>query len=119
MSDDYIIYHNPRCSKSREALKILQEQGIVPVIIDYLKTPPTVEALRSLGLPARVLIRDNEDEYTELNLADPEKSDSELFSAIAEHPILLQRPIVIAGHRVVIARPPERVRELFQNDDPS
>ena len=117
MSNNFTIYHNPGCSKSREVLGILREQGIVPVIIDYLKTPPTVEALESLGLPARALIRDNENEYAELNLADPGKSDSELFAAIAQHPILLQRPIVIAGHRIVIARPPERVHGLLQNRD--
>lgn len=117
MSKDFTIYHNPRCSKSREVLEILREQGIVAVIIDYLKTPPTVEVLQSLGLPVRALIRDNEDEYSELNLADPGKSDAELFAAIAEHPILLQRPIVIIGHRVVIARPPERVNGLLQNRD--
>ncbi len=114
MSDDFTIYHNPRCSKSREALKILQQHGIAPVIIDYLKNPPGVEALRSLGLPARALIRDNEDEYAELNLSDPAKSDAELFEAIAQHPILLQRPIVVTGNRALIARPPERVHELLK-----
>ncbi len=113
MSTDFTIYHNPRCSKSREALKLLREHGVTPVIVDYLKTPPGVETLRSLGLPARELIRDNEDEYAELNLADPAKSDAELFAAIGQHPRLLQRPIVVAGERVVVARPPERVHALF------
>lgn len=113
MPNRFSIYHNPRCSKSREALKILHQHGIAPVIIDYLKNPPSAQALRSLGLPARALIRDNEDEYAQLNLSDPTKSDTELFEAIARHPILLQRPIVIAGRRALIARPPERVHEFF------
>lgn len=114
---DFIIYHNPRCSKSRQALEILQKHGISPLVIHYLKTPPDAETLRSFGLPAREILRDNEDEYSALNLADPNKTDAELFSAIAQNPILLQRPIVIAGNRVVIARPPERVEEFFETRD--
>jgi arsenate reductase len=72
-----------------------------------------LETLRALGLPARDILRDNEDEYAALNLADPSKADAELFAAIAQFPILLQRPIVIAVERAVVARPPERVNELL------
>ncbi|HWL54190.1 MAG TPA: arsenate reductase (glutaredoxin) [Chthoniobacteraceae bacterium] len=114
MPDELTIYHNPRCSKSREALEILRQHGVEPVVINYLKTPPSVETLRSLGLPAREMLRDHEDEYAQLNLSDPEKTEAELFAAIAEHPILLQRPIVRTGSRVLVARPPERVHELFK-----
>jgi arsenate reductase len=111
MPSETVIYHNPRCSKSRQALEILRQHGLEPLIIEYLKTPPDEITLRSFGLPARAIIRDNEDEFTALHLAG--KSDAELFSAIAQHPILLQRPIVVRGKRAVVARPPERVRELL------
>src|SRR5882724_4385953 len=111
MPNDFVIYHNPRCSKSRQALELLRHHGIEPVVIEYLKTPPDAKTLRSLGLPAREIIRDNEDEYATLNLAG--KSDTELFDAIAKHPILLQRPIVVHVKRAIVARPPERVNELF------
>ncbi|MEI6085495.1 MAG: arsenate reductase (glutaredoxin) [Verrucomicrobiota bacterium] len=111
MANDFIIYHNPRCSKSRQTLEILRQHGIEPVVIEYLKTPPDAKTLRSFGLPAREIIRDNEDEYATLQLT--EKTDAELFDAIVKNPILLQRPIVICGKRAVVARPPERVNELF------
>ena len=113
MPNDFIIYHNPRCSKSRRALEILRQRGHTPVVIEYLKTPLDVETLRSFGLPAREILRDNEDAYAALNLADPGKTDAELFAAIAQHPILLQRPIVMGGQGAVVARPPERVHELL------
>lgn len=113
MPKEIVIYHNPRCSKSRQALEILRQRGLAPVVVEYLKTPLDAETLRLLGLPAREILRDNEDEYAALNLADPGKSEAELFAAIAQHPILLQRPIVISGKRAVVARPPERVKELL------
>ena len=113
MPNAFVIYHNPRCSKSRKALEILRQHGIAPLVIDYLKTPLDAQTLQSLGLPARAILRDNEDEYVALNLADPNKTDAELFAAIAQCPILLQRPIVVAGKRAVVARPPERVNELL------
>jgi arsenate reductase len=113
MPKEFVLYHNPRCSKSRKALEILRQSGIAPTIVEYLKAPLDVETLRSLGLPAREIIRDNEDEYAALNLADPSKSDDELFAAIAQHPVLLQPPIAISGKHAVLARPPERVKELL------
>jgi arsenate reductase (glutaredoxin) len=113
MSAEIVIYHNPRCSKSRKALEILQEHGCKPVIIEYLKTPLDVDTLRSCGLPPRDIIREDEDEYAALNLADPAKTDEELFAAIAQYPILLQRPLIVSGKRAFIARPPERVNEVI------
>lgn len=112
MPTDYVIYHNPRCSKSRQALKLLRLRGIEPHIIEYLKTPPDLKTLRSLGLPARELLRDNEDEYVALNLRDTGKTDAELFAAIVQHPLLLQRPIVVHGSHAIVARPPEKVNDL-------
>jgi len=113
MPHDVIIYHNPRCSKSRKALELLQQHGLTPVVIEYLKAPLDVETLRAFGLPPREILREEEDEYAALNLADPGKTDAELFAAIVQHPILLQRPIVIVGNRAVVARPPERVNDLI------
>ena len=111
MPNDFVIYHNPRCSKSRQALELLRQHGIAPVIIEYLKTPPSAKTLQSLGLPARAILRDNEDEAATLK---PALTDTELFNAIAKHPILLQRPIVVHGKRAVVARPPEKLLELLK-----
>jgi arsenate reductase len=114
---EFVIYHNPRCSKSRQALEILSEHGIKPRAVEYLKTPPDAKTLKdllkTLGLKPRDILRDGEDEYKQLNLADPKWSDDELIAAIVKHPILLQRPIVVRGDRAVVGRPPERVKELF------
>ncbi len=108
---DYVIYHNPRCSKSRQALEILRAAGVEPRIVEYLKTPPTVAQLKQFNLPARDIVRAGEDEYAQLKLAAA--TDAEVLAAIAQHPILLQRPIVVRGNRAVVARPPEKVRELL------
>lgn len=113
MPTDYVIYHNPRCSKSRQALELLRQRGIEPRIIEYLKSPPDLNTLRSFGLPVREILRDNEAEYTALGLADPGKTDAELLAAIVKHPILLQRPIVFHAGRAIVARPPEKVNELL------
>src|SRR5690349_11177705 len=102
MSEGFVIYHNPRCSKSRQALELLRQHGVQPHVVEYLKTPPDAKTLRLLGLPAREMIRDNEDEYATLNLAG--KTDTELIDAIVTHPILLQRPIVVRGNRAVVGR---------------
>lgn len=104
------IFHNPACSKSREALALLQSKGLTPEVIDYLLQPPSIEQLRELlallDLPARELIRSNEEAYARLGLDSPALGEDDLLAAIAAHPILLQRPIVVNGPRALIARPP-------------
>lgn len=111
------IFHNPRCSKSREALALLQARGLDPEVVDYLQHPPQPDELRTLlaqlGLPARELLRSGEEEYASLGLADASLSDEALLQAIAAHPKLLQRPIVVHGERAVIARPPELLLQLL------
>ena len=115
------IYHNPRCSKSRGACELVQStlsaSGEPVTVIEYLKTPPTVEQLQTLhamlGGPVRNMIRDNEAVYAELGLSDASLSDAALLAAIAAHPILLQRPIVVRDGRAVIGRPPEAVSALL------
>lgn len=115
--DSIVIFHNPRCSKSREALALLQERGHAPQVIDYLQAPPSEGELRTLlqqlGRPARELLRSGEDEYQALGLADASLTDAALLRAIAAHPKLLQRPIVVRGGRAVIARPPELLLQLL------
>lgn len=111
------LYHNPRCSKSRGALALLQERGIDARIVDYLEQPPTADELRRLlgllGLGPRELMRTGEAEYTELGLDDPTLDDDALIAAMHAHPRLIERPIFVAGDRAVIGRPPERVLELL------
>ncbi|OLL31948.1 arsenate reductase (glutaredoxin) [Burkholderia sp. SRS-W-2-2016] len=115
------IYHNPRCSKSRAACELVagtyNSANEPTEVVEYLKQPLTVDELKKLnaqlGCPVRDMIRDTEAEYKELNLADPSLTDAELFDAVAKHPILLQRPIVVRGGRAVIGRPPENVAALF------
>ncbi|WP_353191866.1 arsenate reductase (glutaredoxin) [Pandoraea pnomenusa] len=115
------VYHNPRCSKSREALALVEGSpdvgGSDLQIIEYLKTPPTVAELKRLhkllGVPVRDMIRSNEAEYAELGLADASLSDDALLGAIAKHPKLLQRPIVVNGDKAVIARPPELANNVL------
>ena len=112
------IYHNPRCSKSHQALELLERQGADIDIIRYLDTPPDaatlVELLERLGLSARELMRKGEDPYKELNLANPELSEAQLVQAMVDYPKLIERPIVIREGKAVIGRPPERVLELFE-----
>jgi len=112
------FYHNPRCSKSRQALALLREHGVEPVIVPYLDAPPDMAALRDLlgwlGLPARALLRTGEDVYGALGLADPELDDAALLAAMAAHPRLIERPIFIHHGRAVIGRPPERVLTLLE-----
>ena len=111
------IYHNPRCSKSRETLKILTDNGHAPVVVEYLKTPPSAEEIQRLldllSMQARDLIRTGEAEYIQAGLDQPSISDQALIRAINAHPILLQRPIVVRDDRAVIGRPPEKVLELL------
>ena len=111
-----IIYHNPRCSKSRQALGILRENAEEPDVVEYLKEPlgqsELGALLQRLKVPAHNLLRTKEDEYTELGLS-PDTSEEDIRTAISHHPILLERPIVVKGRRAVIARPPELVEELL------
>lgn len=118
MNDDSIvIYHNPRCSKSRQALELLREQGIEPVIVDYLQSPPEVEELERilglLGLEPRQLMRTQESEYLSAGLADPQLSRAQLLRALHEHPKLIERPIVIANGKAALGRPPEQILEIL------
>lgn len=114
---DLTLYHNPRCSKSRGALELLQGRGLSPSIVLYLETPPDTaqlrELLRKLGISARQLLRTGEDDYKTLGLADQGLSDDALIEAMASHPKLIERPILIAGDKAVIGRPPENVLELL------
>ncbi len=111
------IYHNPRCGKSREALKLLQEQGAETEIVEYLKTPPSREALNRilemLHLEPRQLMRTKEKEYKELGLAAGDLSRDQLIDAMLEHPKLIERPIVINDGKAAIGRPPENILEIL------
>ncbi|WP_259753490.1 arsenate reductase (glutaredoxin) [Pseudomonas sp. GCEP-101] len=111
------IFHNPRCSKSRSALELLEARGIQPEIVRYLETPPSAAELKALlgklGIGARQLLRTGEDEYKELDLANPALSDDQLIDAMARHPKLIERPIVIVGDKAVVGRPPENVLEIL------
>jgi arsenate reductase len=112
------IWHNPRCGKSRQTLALLQEKGVTPIIREYLKQPPSkaeVETLLDMvgGEPA-ALIRDGEAEFKALGKKKAEMSKADVAKAIAAHPILLQRPIVVAGNKAAIGRPPEAVLPLLK-----
>lgn len=111
------IYHNPRCSKSRQALALLQQQGEELEVIEYIDNPldsaSLSELLKQLGMSARELIRKGEDTYKELNLANPDLSEAELVQAMVDYPRLIERPIVIRDGKAIVARPPERVLELY------
>lgn len=112
------IFHNPRCSKSRKTLALLEEKGIAPEIVKYLETPPDAATLESvlkmLEMEPRDLMRKNEKEYKELNLENPELSREQLIEAMVSHPKLIERPIVIRdNNRATLGRPPEQVLELL------
>lgn len=117
MTDNVLIYHNPRCSKSRQALALLEEEGVMPTVIKYLDNPPdapTLEGLlRMLRLEPRDLMRKTEPEYAELNLADPSLTREQLIQAMVQHPRLIERPIVVANGKAVIGRPPEKVLDIL------
>jgi arsenate reductase len=112
------IWHNPRCSKSRQTLELLQKKGVTPAIREYLKQPPSkaeVETLLSMvGGDPGDLIRDGEAEFKMLKTKKAEMSKADIAKAIAAHPILLQRPIVVAGKKAAIGRPPEAVLPLLK-----
>lgn len=111
------IYHNPRCSKSRQALQLLQERGHVPQVVEYLKTPPNKEQLKKildlLNVEPRQLMRTGEKEYKELGLDEPGLSRDELIEAMVRHPILIERPIVLAHDKAAVGRPLEKVLEIL------
>ncbi|WP_298607557.1 arsenate reductase (glutaredoxin) [uncultured Thiothrix sp.] len=117
MDNTVTIYHNPRCSKSKQALELLEEEGVTPDVINYLNKPPSADKLRELlgmlGIGARGLLRKSEQEYADLNLADSSLSEDQLIQAMVKHPKLIERPIVVAGGKAVIGRPPEKVLDLI------
>ncbi len=114
---DVVIYHNPRCSKSRQTLKLLEDNDIQPEVRLYLEKPPAVAELKqllaALDLSARELLRKGESEYKELGLADKSLAAAELVAAMAEHPRLIERPIVVRAGKAVLGRPPENVLALL------
>lgn len=114
---DLTLYHNPRCSKSRGALELLEARGLQPNVVRYLETPPSASELESLlgklGITARDLLRTGEDEYKTLSLSDTSLSEAQLIEAMVKHPKLIERPILIAGDKAVVGRPPEKVLELL------
>jgi arsenate reductase len=111
------IYHNPRCSKSRQALALLEEKGVRPEIVEYLKTPPSAAELRAilgmLGLAPRELMRRKEASYKEAGLDDPALGDDALIAAMVAHPVLIERPIVVKDGRAALGRPPEAILEIL------
>ena len=113
------IYHNPRCSKSRATLALLEENDVSPEIIYYLETPPTSDELKDLlqklCMGIREIIRTNEPGYGELGLDDESLSEPIVFAIICEHPKLIQTPIVIKGDQAIIGRPPENVLALLDD----
>ena len=117
MDNTVTIYHNPRCSKSKQALELLEEEGVSPDVINYINKPLNADKLRELlgmlGIGARGLLRKTEQEYIDLKLADTSLSDEQLIQAIVKHPKLMERPIVVVGGKAVIGRPPEKVLDLI------
>ena len=109
------IYHNPKCSTSRKTLDLLRDNGIEPTVVQYLKTPPTraelVKMIKAAGIDARSAVRKRESLYSELNLADA--TDDQLLDAMAEHPILIERPFVVTDKGTRLARPIDKVREIL------
>mgnify|MGYP003683116041 CR=1 FL=1 len=111
------IYHNPRCSKSRQTLALIEEKGVEADIVLYLETPPSAKELSDLlgklGISARQLLRKGEEAYKDNNLKDAALSDADLIEAMVKFPKLIERPIVISGDKAVLGRPPENVLELI------
>ena len=111
------IYHNPRCSTSRNALALLRERGIEPLVVEYLKTPPSRDELKRIaaatGEPLRALLRTKQPEYLEQGLDDPQLSDDQLLDAMLATPVLINRPIVVSAKGARLGRPLERVLEVL------
>ncbi|MEP1215045.1 MAG: arsenate reductase (glutaredoxin) [Marinobacter sp.] len=117
MTEPTRIFHNPRCSKSRQTLELLREQGVEPEIIRYLETPPTEQILeqilQALDIGPRELMRTGEKEYREQGLDAPELDRQTLIKAMVATPKLIERPIVIKGNKVALGRPPENVLNIL------
>ena len=113
------IYHNPACGTSRNTLALIRNSGVEPELVEYLKTPPSKERLQqllaSMGLGARALLRQKGTPYDELGLADPKWTDDELLDFVVQHPILMNRPVVVTPLGVKLCRPSEVVLELLAN----
>ena len=111
------IYHNPKCSKSRQTLQLLRDNGVEPTVVEYLKTPPDEKTLKRLlkllGLKPRELMRTKEPEYKQQGLDKPDLSDAALIAALHNMPKLIERPIVVNGDRAALGRPPEQVLEII------
>lgn len=111
------LFHNPRCSKSRGALELLEARGLSPQIVRYLETPSSAAELKvllgKLGMTARQLLRTGEEEYKALGLDDPQLSETQLIQAMVEHPKLIERPILVVGDKAVVGRPPEKILEIL------
>lgn len=117
MATKAIIYHNPACGTSRKVLGLLREAGLAPKIVEYLKSPPdrrTLEKLlEKMGKGVRDILRRRGTPFEELGLGDPALSDDAIFAAIAAHPVLIERPIVVVGDRAALCRPAEIVQDLL------
>ena len=117
MPKSVTINHNPRCSKSRQALALLEEKGVKPKIVEYLKEPPSAamlkRILKMLGLKPRDIMRKGESVYAELGLKDKDLKDDELIALMVKDPILIERPIVVSGDKAAIGRPPESVLKIL------
>ena len=115
-----VIYHNARCSKSRSACELIAGRGVEAQIVEYLKTPPGKEELRALlrklGMKPSEVVRRGEEAFKE-NYAGKTLDDEQWLDALIEHPVLIERPIIVRGDRAVIGRPPEKVLELLDADD--
>ena len=113
------IYHNPACGTSRNTLAMIRTSGVEPKVIEYVKTPPSrarlVELIEAMGILPRALLREKGTPYAELGLADPKWSDDELIDLMLEHPILINRPIVVSPKGVRLCRPSEQVLDLLDN----
>jgi arsenate reductase len=116
-AEPVIIYHNPRCGKSRATLELLRARGVEPRIVEYLKTPPSAKEIGAiidkLGIEPHALLRKGEAAYREAGLDDPKLGRARLIAAMVEHPILIERPIVVKGDKARIGRPPEAVLAIL------
>ncbi len=114
---DVIIYHNPRCSKSRETLQLLKDQGVDPTVVEYLNEPLDAAGLKDvlgkLGIAPRALLRTKESEYKQAGLDDQGKSDDDIIAAMVQYPRLMERPLVVKGNKAALGRPPVQVLDIL------